>query len=59
MCPIKYNADWSNNTPKNREEELSKYGEVFIYKDKIIPHNLINKKVRRWFEDYGDNEDYL
>lgn len=58
MCPIKYDDSWKNSTTKNREEEFSKYGEVFIYKDKIVPHNLINKKVRRWFEDYGDNEDY-
>jgi len=56
MCPIKYNADWSNNTPKNKEDELNKYGEVFIYRDKIIPHNLINGKVRRWFEDREEDE---
>ena len=41
---------WSKATEENKEAYLEKYGEVFVYKDKIVPPILITKEIREWYQ---------
>ena len=43
--------EWLNANKENKEIELLKYGQIFIYKNKIIPIKYLTKEVIDWFQD--------
>ena len=43
--------NWKDATEENKELFLKIYGNVFVYKNKIVPIEFITKEVIAWFKD--------
>ena len=42
-------SKWLDATEENKEYILNKYGEVYVYKDKIVPRDKLTPKLKEWF----------
>ena len=43
--------NWKDATEENKELFLKIYGNVFVYKNKIVPIEFLTKEVIAWFKD--------
>lgn len=44
-------SSWKLDTAENKQAELDKYGEVYVYGNKIVPRECLTKKMIAWFRD--------
>lgn len=44
-------SSWKLDTAENKQAELDKYGEVYVYGNKIVPREYLTKKMIAWFRD--------